>query len=77
MHPVCANLFKQKKKVLDEGGISELEKTTSGGKDLATLLSTSSLRRHPFKFNVVPFQSAPISSRTTTIECPMRLLSLT
>ncbi|KAL0563950.1 hypothetical protein V5O48_018108, partial [Marasmius crinis-equi] len=38
MHPVCKKLFIQKRKMLDEGTLSELEKSTMGGKDLATLL---------------------------------------
>jgi hypothetical protein len=39
MHPVCKSLFRQKKKLLEEGSISDLEKATAGGKDIATLLS--------------------------------------
>jgi hypothetical protein len=42
---VCADLFQQKKKV---------EKMTSGGKDLASFLSTSSFQQHPFRFQCFP-----------------------
>ncbi|KAL0070738.1 hypothetical protein AAF712_001959 [Marasmius tenuissimus] len=38
MHPVCKKLFIEKRKMLEEGSLSELEKSTMGGKDLATLL---------------------------------------
>jgi len=54
LHPVYANLFKQKKKALEEGGIFELERTTSGGRDLSTLLSTYSLRRQSLRFQCFP-----------------------
>ena len=39
MHSVCADLFNEKKCILEEGGVAELEKTASGGQDIATLLS--------------------------------------
>jgi hypothetical protein len=39
MHPVCADLFNDKKRILEEGGVAELEKTASGGKYIATLPS--------------------------------------
>lgn len=38
MYLICADLFNSKKCILEEGGIAELEKTASGGKDIATLL---------------------------------------
>jgi hypothetical protein len=40
-------LFKHKKKVLEEGGVSGLEKTTSGGKDFASFLGTDMKRSVP------------------------------
>ena len=39
MHPACADLFNEKKRILEEGRVTELEKTAAGGKDIATLLS--------------------------------------
>lgn len=39
MHPARADLFNEKKRILEEGRVTELEKTASGGKDIATLLS--------------------------------------
>lgn len=81
MHPVCANLFKQKKKVLDEGGISELEKTTSGGKDLATLLiSANQLAddddRMPDEVVIANMSSIVLGGQETTSGALSRLLCL-
>ncbi len=39
MHPVCAQVFHEKKAAFDEGGIAALANTASGGRDLTTLLS--------------------------------------
>ncbi|KIJ93902.1 hypothetical protein K443DRAFT_134918 [Laccaria amethystina LaAM-08-1] len=39
MHPICVNLFNEKKRILEEGGVAELEKTASVRKDVATLLT--------------------------------------
>jgi len=38
-HPVYAKVFHEKKEAFDEGGISALTNTASGGRDLTTLLS--------------------------------------
>jgi len=39
MHPVCAQVFYDKKAAFDEGGIAALANSASGGRDLTTLLS--------------------------------------
>ena len=39
MHPVCADLSNNKKSIFEEGGVAELKKTASSGKDIATPLS--------------------------------------
>ena len=43
MHPICAQVFYEKKEAFDEGGIAALTNTASGGRDLTTLLSQSRL----------------------------------
>lgn len=43
MHPVCAQVFYQKKEAFEEGGIAALANTASGGRDLTTLLSKFTL----------------------------------
>ena len=47
MHPVCAQVFYEKKEAFDEGGIAALANTASGGRDLTTLLSKSHLNSEP------------------------------
>lgn len=39
MHPVCAKVFHEKREAMERGGIAALASTTSGGRDLTTLLS--------------------------------------
>ncbi|PPQ73814.1 hypothetical protein CVT26_012155 [Gymnopilus dilepis] len=39
MHPVCARVFDEKRDALEKGGMEALASTTSGGRDLTTLLS--------------------------------------
>ncbi|KIJ92405.1 hypothetical protein K443DRAFT_649484 [Laccaria amethystina LaAM-08-1] len=42
LHPMASSkedLFNDKKRILEEGGVAELEETASGGNDIATLLS--------------------------------------
>ena len=39
MHPVCAQVFREKKVLFDRDGLNGLKDTPSGGKDLVSLLS--------------------------------------
>ena len=68
IRPVCADLFNDKKLILEEGGVTELEKTASGGKDIATLLSgfllSSSCLLFMSSFPIPYSQSQPSSRQT-------------
>jgi hypothetical protein len=63
MHPICVNLFNEKKRILEEGGVAELEKTASVRKDVATLLSGFFLCNLRFPF--FPTQYVPLSPHLT------------
>lgn len=80
MHPICADLFNSKKRILEEGGVVELEKTASGGKDIATLLSgfllsNSRLPSFLTQYNLLShtLQSKPTKQQMNTIKRPTSL----
>lgn len=81
MHPVCKRVFKEKKQLLDDGNISELERTTAGGKDLATLLITANAAaeeedRMPDDVVVANMSSIVLGGQETTSGALSRLLCL-
>ncbi|TRM57261.1 cytochrome P450 [Schizophyllum amplum] len=81
MHPVCKRLFMDKKRLIAQGSISELEKTVSGGKDLSSLLIARNFEiddadRMDDEMVIATMSSIVLGGQETTAGALSRLLCL-
>ncbi|PPR01289.1 hypothetical protein CVT24_006364 [Panaeolus cyanescens] len=81
IHPVCANVFNEKKKLFNEGGIAALAHTPSGGRDLTTLLMQANAEadeedRMPDETVIANMSSIVLAGQDTTSGAMCRLLDL-
>ncbi|KAF8958854.1 cytochrome P450 [Flammula alnicola] len=81
MHPVCAQVFQEKKAAFDEGGIAALANTASGGRDLTTLLMQANVEadeedRMPDEIVIANMSSIVLGGQETTSGAMSRLLDL-
>ncbi|PPQ73929.1 hypothetical protein CVT24_012771 [Panaeolus cyanescens] len=81
MHPTCANVFYEKKKLFAEGGIDALANTASGGIDLTTVLMQANSEaneedRLPDEAVMATMGSFILGGQETTSGAICRLLDL-
>ncbi|KDR84606.1 hypothetical protein GALMADRAFT_237500 [Galerina marginata CBS 339.88] len=81
MHPVCARVFNEKKEALETGGVAALASTTSGGRDLTTLLMQANVEaeeedRMPDEIVIANISSIVLAGQETTSGAMSRLIDL-